>query len=156
MVTAFATGRGPSADEAKAITALGEHDRQEPTGLGRAEEHRAGLGLGVSRVVHDEAEWIANGGDSLVEGDPMLADVRAGQLQALWAAPTQINTSAAWPLGAARRAELWPLRIQPAVPTSLAPLASADRRAASPSRFTSAMTATGPSADRQVPEGLVG
>ena len=42
------------------------------------------------------------------------------------------------------------------VPTSLAPLASADRRTASPFRFASAMNATGPSADRQVPEALVG
>ncbi len=36
-----------------------------------------------------------------------------------------------------------------------ASLASADRRTASPFRLACAMTATGPSADRQVPEGLV-
>jgi hypothetical protein len=78
IVAAFATSRGPSADEAKAITALGEHDRQEPSSSGIAEEHRAGLSLGVSRIVDDEAEWVTEGGNGLVEGDPMLAGVRLG------------------------------------------------------------------------------
>ncbi|HEX6615428.1 MAG TPA: hypothetical protein VF046_03915, partial [Gemmatimonadales bacterium] len=65
-MAAFATSRGPSADEAKAITALGEHDRQEPSGLGIPEEHRAGLGLGVSRVIDDAAKWVAERGRGLV------------------------------------------------------------------------------------------
>jgi hypothetical protein len=56
----------------KAITALGEHDRQEPSSLGIAEEHEAGLGLGVSRVVDDEAEWVAEGGSGLSKVTPCL------------------------------------------------------------------------------------
>src|SRR5689334_6468787 len=43
----------------------------------------------------------------------------------------------------------------PAVPTSLAALANVDRPTASPFGFASDMTAAVPSADRQVPEGLV-
>jgi hypothetical protein len=50
IVAAFATSRGPGADEAKAVTALGEHDRQKPACLRVAEKYRAGLCLRGLRV----------------------------------------------------------------------------------------------------------
>jgi len=55
----FATSRGPGADAAKAVTALGEHDRQKPACLRVAEKHRAGLSRRMARVVDDQAVRIA-------------------------------------------------------------------------------------------------
>ena len=66
IVAAFATSRGPSADESEVVTALGEHDRQEPVRLREPQENGAAFGRGMARVVHDQAEGIAEGGGRLV------------------------------------------------------------------------------------------
>ena len=39
----LATSRFPSAEEANAVTALGEHDRKQASGLGMAEQGDADL-----------------------------------------------------------------------------------------------------------------
>jgi hypothetical protein len=75
---AFATSRFPGADEANAVTALGEHDRKQAMVFRMAQQDEPRLNRRVARVLHDPPERIDKGRYGFVEGDPVLPRVPRG------------------------------------------------------------------------------
>ena len=77
IVAMFATSRFPRADETNAVTALGEHDRKETTGLRAAQQGYPRFVDRMARIINHDAERVSEGRRGLIEGHPCLRSLAA-------------------------------------------------------------------------------